>query len=447
MPAARSHANARAVTRLKRDGIAYVRCQFIDLIGIARNRLIPADRMANVLDHGISWGAFGTTLDIDDIPSDPALGSHSADMWAVPDPDSYVALPWVAATGHMFCDLRTVDGDAWPSCPRSRFAELTRAAAREVGDTQMAFETEGYLLRHRPEGGYEPAYQGHGWNAELLDIHQPLIQELSTALTAMGLPVEKLHSEGGHSQFEAALGPAAPVAAAQDHFRFKQAFRAIARRHGLVGTFMPKPLPDRDGSGLHVHISARKGSRNVLFSTEELSRTGRHFVGGLIAHAGALVAIGCPSINSYKRMQPGFWAPTHAIWGRDNRSALVRIIASARQGGRIEFRAGDGTCNPFLFGAALLAAGLDGVRRKLDPGGEFVDDVARWPAAELANLGVARTPWSLERALDALEADAELAELLGPEIVRAFLYVKRSECAKFAAYVSDWEYRYYAEQH
>ena len=335
----------------------------------------------------------------------------------------------------------------YPSDPRSRLAQLTRDFTREIGAPEFAFETEGYLLVRNAAGHYEPAYRGHGWGAELLDLHQPFIDELTAALTRMALPVERLQVEGGYSQFEAALHHAAPINAAQDHFRFKQAFRAIARRHGLVGTFMPKPLPDRDGSGLHIHMSARRGAKDALFNRDELSAVGRHFVGGMIEHAGALVAIGCPSINSYKRMQPGFWAPTHAIWGRDNRSALVRVLASGRHGRRIEFRAADGTCNPFLVAAALLAAGLDGVRRKLDPGEPFNEDVARWDAAGLATRRVRRTPWSLDRALEALEEDEAFADILGRELVEAFLFVKRSEQAKFSAYVSDWEYRYYAEQH
>jgi len=440
-------AGTGALARLKRDGIDFVRCQFIDLIGIARNRLVPVSQMGKALERGVAFGAFGATLDIDDIPSDPALGSHSGDMWAVPDPASLVPVPWLEATGHMFCDLVSNDGSPYPSDPRSRLAQLTRDFTREIGAPEFAFETEGYLLVRNAAGHYEPAYRGHGWGAELLDLHQPFIDELTAALTRMALPVERLQVEGGYSQFEAALHHAAPINAAQDHFRFKQAFRAIARRHGLVGTFMPKPLPDRDGSGLHIHMSARRGAKDALFNRDELSAVGRHFVAGMIAHAGALVAIGCPSINSYKRMQPGFWAPTHAIWGRDNRSALVRVLASGRHGRRIEFRAADGTCNPFLVAAALLAAGLDGVRRKLDPGEPFNEDVARWDAAGLATRRVRRTPWSLDRALEALEEDEAFADILGRELVEAFLFVKRSEQAKFSAYVSDWEYRYYAEQH
>jgi len=440
-------AGTSAVARLKRDGIDFVRCQFIDLIGIARNRLVPVSQMGAALQRGVAFGAFGTTLDIDDIPSDPALGSHSGDMWAVPDPTSYVPVPWLQATGHMFCDLVSNDGSPYPSDPRSRLAALTRDFTREIGAPEFEFETEGYLLVRNSAGHYEPAYRGHGWGAELLDIHQSFIDELTAALDGMRLPVERLQVEGGYSQFEAALRHGPPVNAAQDHFRFKPAFRAIARRHGLVGSFMPKPLPDRDGSGLHIHISARRGAKDALFTGDELSAAGRHFVGGMIAHAGALVAIGCPSVNSYKRMQPGFWAPTHAIWGRDNRSALVRVIASGRHGRRIEFRAADGTCNPFLVAAALLAAGLDGVRRKLDPGEAFNEDVARHAAPALVKRGVKRTPWSLDRALEALEEDVALAQVLGRDLVEAFLHVKRSEQAKFAAYVSDWEYRYYAEQH
>jgi glutamine synthetase len=386
------------------------------------------------------------TLDIDDIPSDPSLGSHSGDLWAVPDPASYAPLPWVPATGHMFCDLVSADGKPWSSCPRLRLSDLVDTASRQVGIPEFAFEQEGYLLV-RSGDGYEPAYRGHGWGSELLDIHQLFIEELVDATSTMALPVERMQVEGGYSQFEAVLRHGPPIEAAQNYFRFKQAFRAIARRHDLVGSFMPKPLRDRDGSGLHVHMSFRKGANDPLFTDRNLSAVGKHFMGGLIAHAGALVAIGCPSVNSYKRMQPGLFAPTHAIWGRDNRSALVRVVSSERHGRRLEFRAADGTCNPFLLAAALLAAGIDGVRRKLDPGEAFEEDVARWSEANLAKIGVARVPRSLDRALDALEEDDTLNAVIGRDIVKAFLYVKRSEQAKYAAYVSPWEHRYYAEQH
>jgi glutamine synthetase len=447
MPSRGRRTGSGIVTELERRGVDFVRCQFIDLIGIARNRLVPRAEIATAARRGLEFGAFGTTLDIDDIPSDPELGSHSGDFSAVPDTTSLALLPWVPRTGHMFCDLVAADGTAWPSCARSRLRGLAAETEETLGMPELAYEAEGYLLVREPGGGYAPAFRGHGWGAELLDAQQPFIEELASVVAAMGLPLERMQVEGGHSQFEAVLHHRAAVEAAQDHFRFKQAFRAVAGRHGLVGSFMPKPIRDRDGSGLHIHLSTRGRGKNALFDRGQLSATGRQFVGGLIAHAPALVAIGCPSINSYKRMQPGWFAPTHAIWGPDNRSALVRVVSSRGTGHRIEFRAADGTCNPFLVGAALLAAGLDGVRRRLDPGDPYTGDVARSGADALMQAGVARTPSSLDRALDALEADTDLADILGREMVRAFLLVKRSECAKYAAYVSDWEYRYYAEQH
>ncbi len=431
---------------LEADGVDHVRCQFIDLIGIARGRLVPRHQVADACEHGLAFGAFGNTLDIDDTPSDPDLGSHTGDFWSIPDFRSYVPLPWTKSTGQMFCDLISDDGRPWPSCPRSSLALLSAAAAQEIGTPEFAFESEGYLLV-RSGDSYEPAYRGHGWGSELLDINDQFIQELTDVAGRMSLPVERMQVEGGASQFEIAMRHGSPLKAAQDYFRFKQAFRAVARHHGLVGSFMPKPLPNRDGSGLHVHVSFRKGGLDPLFDGHDLSETGRAFVGGLITHAGALVAIGCPSINSYKRMVPGFWAPTHAIWGLDNRSALVRVLASEKHAPRIEFRAADGTCNPFLLGAALMAAGLDGVRRHLEPGKPFIEDVARSTPADLEKLGIARTPPSLDRALDALEADRAFAGVLGAEIIKAFLLVKRSEFAKWSAYVSSWEYRYYAEQH
>ncbi len=256
MPAASTTLNAK----MRRGGVERVRCQFIDLIGIARGRLVPASRLADAMRRGVPFGAFGTTLDIDDIPSDPALGSHSGDMWAIPDPASYRPLPWLEATGHLFCDLVSAGGAPWPSCARSRLRCLVTEVEKEIGSPEMAFESEGYLLT-RTEAGYEPAYRGHGWGAELLDIHSALIDELAAGAEAMSLPVERMQVEGGHSQFETVMRHGDPVETAQDHFRFKQLFRAVARRHGLVGTFMPKPLADRDGSGLHVHVSARRGTK------------------------------------------------------------------------------------------------------------------------------------------------------------------------------------------
>jgi len=254
--------------------------------------------------------------------------------------------------------------------------------------------------------------------------------------------------------FEVNFAAAAPLEAADRYFRFKHAFRAVARRHGYVGTFMPKPFPGKTGAGLHVHIGCGDGADGDLFAAPPrkgsgpLSEVGRHFLGGLLRHAGSLAALGSPSVNSYKRLQPGTWAPAHVAYGVGNRSVLVRVVlprGGAAGACRLELRSPDGTCNPQLLGAAILAAGLDGVQRHIDPGAAVQDDIARYPEVEQRAKGIAPLPRSLDRALDALEQDTDLHDLLGRSLVESFLKAKRIEWAKFAVHVTDWEYRYYAE--
>jgi len=282
------------------------------------------------------------------------------------------------------------------------------------------------------------------------------VSDLSAALELFDVPVEKLTAEGGWAMFEVNFEQARPLEAAERYFRYKQAFRIVAREHGMVGSFMPKPFADGVGAGLHVHVSCLGRGGEDLFGDGgpgvELSDVGRWFVGGLLSHAPALIAFGSPSVNSFKRLQPGTWAPTHVAYGAGNRSAMIRIVqgrtdlAGAPPVRRLEVRSPDGTCNPYLLTAAVLAAGLDGVRRKLDPGPSADYDIAHPDAFGRSPRELPPAfPRSLDAALDGLEADDALADLLGPAVVDAYLKVKRIEWAKFMAYVTDWEYRYYAE--
>jgi glutamine synthetase len=256
--------------------------------------------------------------------------------------------------------------------------------------------------------------------------------------------------------FEVNFEHGRPLEAAERYFRYKQAFRLVARQHGMVGSFMPKPFAAGVGAGLHLHVSCLGPGGEDLFggglSGVELTDRGRWFVGGLLRHAPSLIALGSPSVNSFKRLQPGTWAPTHAAYGAGNRSAMIRIVqgrtdlrgeAATR---RIEIRSPDGTCNPYLLAGAVLAAGLDGVRNQLDPGPPTDYDIAHPEASgRTPNDLPPSFPRSLDAALDCLEADEALREVLGAAIVDAFLKIKRIEWAKFMAYVTDWEHRYYAE--
>ncbi|HEY8760063.1 MAG TPA: glutamine synthetase family protein [Candidatus Dormibacteraeota bacterium] len=441
--------------RVQAEQLEYVRCQFIDLSGILRGRAVHRNHLPSILDRGIPFAQINNIVDIDDAESDLALGSQAGDFWAVPDPTTLHRVPHSRASGQMFVDLVAADGSPWPTCGRALVRRIDELVGRELGSISLGFEQEGYVL-HKAGDRYQPVVRGKQMQPEMLDLLDGFVSDLSAALELFDVPVEKLTAEGGWAMFEVNFEQARPLEAAERYFRYKQAFRIVAREHGMVGSFMPKPFADGVGAGLHVHVSCLGRGGEDLFGDGgpgvELSDVGRWFVGGLLSHAPALIAFGSPSVNSFKRLQPGTWAPTHVAYGAGNRSAMIRIVqgrtdlAGAPPVRRLEVRSPDGTCNPYLLTAAVLAAGLDGVRRKLDPGPSADYDIAHPDAFGRSPRELPPAfPRSLDAALDGLEADDALADLLGPAVVDAYLKVKRIEWAKFMAYVTDWEYRYYAE--
>jgi glutamine synthetase len=454
-PAIKIEAATRAVMeRVSAEKLDYVRCQFIDLAGILRGRAVHRNYLASVLDRGIPFAQVNNAVDIDDAESDLALGSQAGDFWAVPDPTTLRRVPHTEASGQVFADLVAGDGTPWPTCGRAAVRRVSALVERELGTVALGFEQEGYVLR-KTESGYEPVVVGKQMQPETLDRLDSFVTDLTPALELMGVPVEKLTAEGGWGMFEVNFEQALPLEAAERWFCYKQAFRIVAREHGMVGSFMPKPFADGVGAGLHIHVSCQADGEDVLgggLPGTELTERGRRFLGGVLEHAPALIALGSPSVNSFKRLRAGTWAPTHATYGVGNRSAMVRIVqgrtdlAGQTPPRRLEIRSPDGTCNPYLLAAGVLAAGLDGLRRRCDPGAPITYDTAHPDAT--GGRGEApppRLPKTLDTALDGLEADGPMRELLGPELVDAYIKVKRIEWAKFMTYVTDWEHRYYAE--
>jgi glutamine synthetase len=266
----------------------------------------------------------------------------------------------------------------------------------------------------------------------------------------MGVTVEQLGKEYGPGQYEATTHYADPIKAVDDYLTLKEVVRALARDAGWVASFMPKPYAHLPGCGLHLHLSLWDvdGQRDLSRGEtdgEPLPPVGRHFLGGLLAHAPALTGVGCPIVNSYKRLLPGSWAPAHICWGVGNRAALVRIPSLTRRR-HIEFRSGDNAANPFIFLTAVLAAGLDGLRNQIQPPAPVTEDVGFITTeGEAAARGLAFLPRTLPQALAALEADKVVAEALGPVILGEFLKVKRSELAAYNLHVHPWERKMYLE--
>src|SRR5690606_25878680 len=274
-----------------------------------------------------------------------------------------------------------------------------------------------------------------------------LLSRMQETLMQQSIDVVQIGSEYGHGQVEINLSHTDPLSAADQLLIFRDTVRALARDAGLLATFMPKPFATSAGNGLHAHLSLQAAGDGADRSSGEepgeISRELSHFVGGVLAHAPALCGVASPTVNSYKRLQPSSWAPAHVAYGSGNRSALVRIPGSTRK--RLEFRAGDCTCNPYLLLTALLAAGIDGVEREAAPGEPAQFDLGHASDDQLRGKDIKMLPRSAGEALVAIEADDVVMSALGPVCGPELLRIKRYELARYEVEVGEWERNVYLE--
>jgi glutamine synthetase len=350
------------------------------------------------------------------------------------------------------------DGEPWEACARTFLKQAIAELAAEGYALTAAFEPEFTLGRRQgdPAGGPDQlvpvddslVYSGTGYQ-------QPhdYILAVVAALHAQGMRVEHYYPELGHGQQELVIRYAPALRAADNHVLYRETVRGVAFRHGLWASLAPKPIPDQAGNGAHLHVSltdllpdGSAGSRQVFADPADqygMSATGYYFIGGLLAHLPALLALTCASVNSYRRLQPRFWSSAYAIYGMDNREAAVRICSPLRgddsSAVNLELKPSDSSANPYLALGAVIHAGLDGIRSKIDPGEAVNVDPATMSDAERAASGAHRLPASLTAALDALAADELLMRALGPLRSTAYLAVKRAEAAAFAEHDTAWE--------
>lgn len=433
------------LARMASDGIRHLWLVYVDYNGRSQGKAVSPGRFAGAVRHGINFARANLGYDVTDRASaETAFAADSGDFFAVPDLDTYAPLPLFPATGRALCWMRGEDGRPWDGCPRTALAHQVAAYADLGLRVQVAFEPEAYLLREEADGGVVPADLAGMYTVDGLATHASLLYRLAETLEAMGVVVEQVATEYGAGQIEVNVHHAPPLKAADDLITLKETLRELARRDGLIASFMPKPFPDGVGTGLHVHLSLWElgKDRNLMGETGDghpsgLSPTGRGFVAGLLRHAPALVGIGAPTVNSYKRLQPGTWAPAHAAYGVGNRAALLRLPGGSRP--RVEVRSGDHTGNPYLYLAALLAAGLEGIRDGAELGPPATGDLGRLSSDEAAERGIPLLPRSAAEALSLVEADPLMAEALGPVILPEWLRVKRSEIAGYDRAISAWE--------
>ncbi|MFF4191613.1 glutamine synthetase family protein [Nonomuraea sp. NPDC001831] len=427
----------RVLERAELEGIELIRFLYADHGGVVRGKAASRSRLAERLNSGIGHTVAMMAMNmLDQLQEVEHLGPVG-EVRIVPDPATFVPLPHAPGAAAMLSDLRRPDGSPWEACARTFLKDAVAELAGDGYRIEAAFEPEFTLGRRLPDPNGGPdrlvplddslCYAGTGFDT----AHDYTIK-LMRALETQGLRVEHYHPELGPGQQELSVRHAPALRAADNHVLYRETVRGVAMRMSMWASLAPKPLADQAGNGAHLHLSLWRDTQN-LFAEDGAERA--HFIGGLLAHLPGLTALTCGSVNSFRRLAPRMWSSAYAVYGPDNREAAVRVCSPLGESGEpnLELKPSDSSANPYLSLGAVIHAGLDGVRRKLDPG-EAVDiDPDTMPDR------YPRLPGSLEEALDALEADEVLMEALGPLRRSAYLAVKRSEAAAFAAKDASYE--------
>ena len=359
----------------------------------------------------------------------------------VPDPDTFRVLPYAPRTGAMLVDHVTLDGAPAPVCQRSFLKRMEERLGERNLRLEVAFENE-FSLATRVDGQFVPIDSGLCFSTISATAAQDYLDELAEALDAQGIVLEQYYSELGHGQHEISTGHAPALRAADDQILVRETIRGVAARHGLVASLAPKPWPDNAGNGAHIHFSLWDADANWNRfhdpkAPDLLSGDARAFIAGVLAHLPALCGLTAPSFNSYHRIVPQYWAGAFACWGHDNREAPLRVPSvfwgMEEASTNVELKAADATANPYLAVGGLIAAGLDGLERGLEPPEPVEVDPATIDERERAARGIVRLPATQEEALNALAGDEVLLDALGPVLSESYLAVRRSEWAAYSA--------------
>ncbi len=385
--------------------------------------LTVAMQSFNMLDQLVPEGSFGPV----------------GEIRLVPDLDTFAILPYAPKSARLLCDLITLEGDPWGACPRTFLKRMMERAQVKGLVLKAAFENE-FTLARREADNYVPLDRSPCFSTTGMDSAAPVMVEIIEALVSQGVHPEQYYAELGPGQQELPVRFADALRAADNQITLRETARGVALRHGLLASFAPKPFPDQAGNGSHIHGSLwrSKDGKNHFHDPKGrygLSKAAYAFMAGLLAHLPALVALTAPSVNSYRRLRPRFWSSAYTVWGPDNREAAIRVPSKRRgleiESTNLELKPSDPSNNPYLALGGLLAAGLDGMERDLDPGEPTLVDPDTIPETERDARGIHRLPGTLGEALDALERDEVLRSALGETLAKDYLAVKRSEVRGF----------------
>jgi glutamine synthetase len=445
-----SAAAAGLRSELESQGVRYALASYVDLHGVCKAKAVPLSHLGQMLGGSELF----TGAALDGVPQDMS----DDEVAAVPDPATATVLPWRRDLVWMASTLH-LHGQPFEACSR-HILERVRAQATAMGYRfNLGIETEFFVLRRDDQGQAVPLSPRDCLDKPAYDVRTlldnlPWLDELVSAMNQLGWGVYSFDHEDGPGQFEIDFDYADGLTMADRLTFFKLMAKEIAHRHGLLATFMPKPFGDRTGSGAHFNMSLADGQTGAnLFATPEatpgkVTRLAEHFIAGVLRHAPAICAVIAPTVNSYKRLvaqgsMSGFtWAPVFVCYGNNNRTNMLRIPSP---GGRVECRAADISCNPYLGAALMLAAGLEGIREELDPGAPNLVNAYTLSAAERAERGLTMLPRTLGEAVEAFALDPLAKSVFGDAMFEAFITYKREEWESYHSAVSEWEQQRYLE--
>ncbi|MEM2875860.1 MAG: type I glutamate--ammonia ligase [Candidatus Bathyarchaeia archaeon] len=479
----------KAIETLKSNNVRWVHSTFVDMRGLMQDVIVPVKEYVN-------GDAFKSGIGFDGSSIRGFKSIEESDMVLMPDPETLAVIPWITEENQrsaiVIGDVYEAYGGKEPSnvCSRGHVAKRAVKASEEMGYTSyFGPEIEYFIFSSidptklvwdlwvSPKGG-----EGDSWGAPRVLPQSPEItpgrltlrpkeaylrpppedttleyrnEVASTLEDYFGFKIERHnHEVATAGQVEINFRFDELVKTADRTIYYKFVAKNIAKKHGMVATFMPKPLFLDNASGMHVHTSLWRDRENIMYDENdkyaELSQTGRYFIGGLMEHARALTAVCCPTVNSYKRLVPGYEAPIYIMWSRRNRSALIRIPVYFRglsyaHYKRVEYRCVDPSCNPYLALSCILMAGLDGIKKKIDPGDPVDEDVYSLSPERRAALGVGELPTTLKDALDSMKSDEVIHQTLGSHIFDSFIEYKTNDWNQYCLYVTPWEIMKYVD--
>ena len=426
------------INQVEENDVEFIRLQFTDMYGTLKNVAITASQLEKALDNKCMFD--GSSIE-------GFARVEESDMYLYPDLDTFEIFPWRPQQGkvaRLICDIYRPDGTPFEGDPRYVLKKVINEAKEMGYEFNVGPECE-FFLFHTDDNG-QPTTLTHEkagyFDLGPLDLGENARRDMVLTLESMGFEIEASHHEVAPAQHEIDFKYDSALKTADNIVTFKLVVRSIAKRHGLFASFMPKPVYGINGSGMHINMSLSKDGKNIFQNKEDelgLSREAYHFIAGLMEHAKAMTMITNPIINSYKRLVKGYEAPIYIAWSATNRSPLIRIPASRGESTRVELRCPDTASNPYLALAVCLAAGLDGIKRKLQPPKSVNTNIFDMTEKEKQERNIEDLPSNLSEAISAFEQDEYLKGMLGEHVCEKYIEAKKAECEAYRVQVTPWE--------